>query len=277
MEEKKNIRELAVQYFEGRIRRKDEKLLFEYVGQSEANRTVFRQWEKEWIASSITDSNTTKEWETLQRKIRTQEAIIPMLGISKTRFSVWRKVAAVAAIVLLTVGGTLGVRQLSSSLQPETYFVCETPYGEKSKVVLSDGTVVWLNAGSTLKYSNKFNTDNRRVELNYKGSPIRMSPGESMRLNVETGKFIRTQVNASQSKAWAENRIEFDHITLKELVAKLSRQYDVNIRLESEAVGDKTFRISLRNRETIGEVMTALQEIIPITVERKGKDIYIRE
>ena len=154
MEEKKNIRELAVQYFEGRIRRKDEKLLFEYVGQSEANRTAFRQWEKEWIASSITDSNTTKEWETLQRKIRTQEAIIPMLGISKTRFSVWRKVAAVAAIVLLTVGGTLGVRQLSSSLQPETYFVCETPYGEKSKVVLSDGTVVWLNAGSTLKYSN---------------------------------------------------------------------------------------------------------------------------
>ena len=277
MEEKKNIRELAVQYFEGRIRRKDEKLLFEYVGQSEANRTAFRQWEKEWIASGITDSNTTKEWETLQRKIRTQEAIIPMLGISKTRFSVWRKVAAVAAIVLLTIGGTLGVRQLSSSLQPETYFVCETPYGEKSKVVLSDGTVVWLNAGSTLKYSNKFNTANRRVELNYKGSQIRMSPGESMRLNVETGKFIRTQVNASQSKAWAENRIEFDHITLKELVAKLSRQYDVNIRLESEAVGDKTFRISLRNRETIGEVMTALQEIIPITVERKGKDIYIRE
>ena len=51
MEEKKNIRELAVQYFEGRIRRKDEKLLFEYVGQSEANRTAFRQWEKEWIAS----------------------------------------------------------------------------------------------------------------------------------------------------------------------------------------------------------------------------------
>ena len=86
MEEKKNIRELAVQYFEGRIRRKDEKLLFEYVGQSEANRTAFRQWEKEWIASGITDSNTTKEWETLQRKIRTQEAIIPMLGISKTRF-----------------------------------------------------------------------------------------------------------------------------------------------------------------------------------------------
>ena len=34
MEEKKNIRELAIQYFEGRILHKDEKLLFAYVGQS---------------------------------------------------------------------------------------------------------------------------------------------------------------------------------------------------------------------------------------------------
>ena len=272
--------------------------------------------EKEWIASGISDSGTIGEWEILQRKIRTQEAIIPMLTVSKFRSSVWRQVAAVAAIVILTIGSTIGIWHISSSLKQETYFVCETPYGEKSKVVLSDGTVVWLNAGSTLKYSNKFNTANRKVELNgegyfevtkkegatfivqthgydvvvkgtkfdvsayaddpfisttllegsvelnYKGTPVMMSPGESIRLNVETGKFVRTQVNASQSK---------------ELVAKLSRQYDVNIRLESESIGDKTFRISLRNRETIGEVMTALQEIIPITIERIDKDIYIRE
>ena len=169
MEEKKNIRELAIQYFEGRILRQDEKLLFAYVGQSEENRATFRQWEKEWIASGISDSGTIGEWEILQRKIRTQEAIIPMLTVSKFRSSVWRQVAAVAAIVILTIGGTIGIWQISSSLKPETYFVCETPYGEKSKVVLSDGTVVWLNAGSTLKYSNKFNTANRKVELNGEG------------------------------------------------------------------------------------------------------------
>ena len=102
MEEKKNIRELAVQYFEGRIRRKDEKLLFEYVGQSEANRTAFRQWEKEWIASGITDSNTTKEWETLQRKIRTQEAIIPMLGRRNPRCP--------ATLFLIATGNVLCMR-----------------------------------------------------------------------------------------------------------------------------------------------------------------------
>ncbi len=149
---------------------KDEKLLFEYVGQSEASRTAFRQWEKGMDCFGITDSNTTKEWETLQRKIRTQEAIIPMLGISKNeifrlaesgcccshRTSDCRRNPRCPATLFLIATG-------------KRTFVCETPYGEKSKVVLSDGTVVWLNAGSTLKYSNKFNTDNRRVELNGEG------------------------------------------------------------------------------------------------------------
>ena len=114
MEEKKNIRELAIQYFEGRILRKDENLLFAYVGQSEENRATFRQWEKEWIASGFSDSGTIGEWEILQRKIRTQEAIIPMLTVSKFRSSVWRQVAAVAAIVILTIGGTIGIWQISS-------------------------------------------------------------------------------------------------------------------------------------------------------------------
>lgn len=153
MEEKKNIQELAVQYFEGRILREDEKQLFAYIEQSETNRATFRQWEKQWIASAVSDSQTDAEWKTLQRKIRTQEAIIPMLSVPK--FAVWRKIAAVAAIVIFTIGGTLGIWQWTSSMIPETYFLCETPYGEKSKVILSDGTIVWLNAGSTLKYSNK--------------------------------------------------------------------------------------------------------------------------
>ena len=198
-------------------------------------------------------------------------------------------------------------------------------------MTLADGTVVWLNAGSVLKYSDKFNERNRKVILSgeayfevtkkekakftvqtcgydvvVKGTKfdvsaypedsvvttalmegiveihrgeqrIEMTPGEFVKLDMATGKITRTRNDVKQWKAWSENRIEFEDITLKELVAKLSRQYDVNISLESEQVGAKRFRISLRNRETIGEVMAALQEIIPITVERRGKDIYIRE
>lgn len=328
MEVEKDIRELAIQYFEGRISRMDERTLFHYIERNAVHRMNFRRWEKEWTSAHVSDRATQNEWDSLQRKMRTQEAITSLLPVKS---SVWRRVAAVAAIVILTAGGTLGIWEAVSALQPDTSFTFEAPYGEKSKMVLADGTVVWLNSGSTLQYSNKFNVANRKVvldgeayfevtkqagatfvvqtrgydvvvrgtkfnvsaypddsfvattllegavDLEYNGRQIPMKPGELLRLDVESGKFTRLCVNAAQSRAWAENRIEFDNITLQELVARLSRQYDVNIKLDSEKVGEKRFRISLRNRETICEVMTALQKIIHITVERRGKDIYIRE
>lgn len=114
------------------------------------------------------------------------------------------------------------------------------------------------------------------VELNYKEDQIRMSPGESISLDLATGQLKGKKVNARQAMAWAEDRIEYDDITLGEMVKKLSRQYDVHIQLESEKLGDMKFRVSLRNKETIVDVMDALKEIIPIKVEYKEKDIYIR-
>jgi len=39
------------------------------------------------------------------------------------------------------------------------------PEGQKSMIVLSDGSSVWLNSGSTLKYQNNFNAQVREVEI----------------------------------------------------------------------------------------------------------------
>lgn len=329
MKTETSIHELAIRYFEGDISKVEENLLFSYIEQAEENRLRFRQWEKEWKVTNEGDEQTMREWQQLQRRLRTQEAIMPMLP--RRFFSFWHRVVAVAVIVLLTAGATLGIRNIASLSSTDDYFVFEAPYGEKSKMTLADGTVVWLNAGSVLKYSDKFNEWNRKVilsgeayfEVSKKGKNnftvqtcgydvvvkgtkfnvsayvedsvvttalmegiveihrgeqrIEMLPGEFVKLDMSTGKITRTRNDVLQWKAWSENRIEFEDITLKELVAKLSRQYDVNICLNSEQVGSKRFRISLRNRETIGEVMAALQEIIPIIVERRGKDIYIRE
>ena len=37
------------------------------------------------------------------------------------------------------------------------------------------------------------------------------------------------------------------------------------------------FSISLRNKETIGDVIDALQRISQMTVQRRGKDIYLSD
>ena len=168
MEEKKNIRELAVQYFEGRIRRKDEKLLFEYVGQSEAIARHSDSGKRSGLPRALPIPIPRGVGD-----ITTQNphagSHYPDAGYFENEIFRLAESGCCRSHRTSDYRRNPRVRQLSSSLQPETYFVCETPYGEKSKVVLSDGTVVWLNAGSTLKYSNKFNTANRRVELNGEG------------------------------------------------------------------------------------------------------------
>lgn len=328
MNETKIMQELAFAYFTGRVEMVEEKRLFEFIQKDERNYAQFKEWEKKWLVSNKADLQTGREWERLQCKIRTHEVVNSM--VSKSKYSVWKRVAAIAAMFVLIASSTLGVWKAASLMKPDQCVVFEAPFGEKSKMTFPDGTVVWLNAGSSLKYSSKYNTENRAVELDGEGyfevsksknipfivhtrgydvvvkgtkfnvtaypdesnitttlmegavelqkdkQHIAMVPGESVTLNVSSGRFLCSKVNPVVSKAWSENRIEYDNISLRELTARLSRQYDVKIHLLTEEVGEKRFSISLRNQETIGEVMSALKEIIPIKVERKDTDIYIK-
>jgi len=91
MKTETNIHELAIRYFEGHISKTEEKLLFSYIEQAEENRLRFRQWEKEWKVTNEGDEQTMHEWQRLQRRLRTQEAIMPMLP--RRYFSFWRRVA----------------------------------------------------------------------------------------------------------------------------------------------------------------------------------------
>lgn len=51
------------------------------------------------------------------------------------------------------------------SKKEKAYLTLTTPKGGRFQIVLSDGTTVWLNANSTLKYPAQFEEGERRVEL----------------------------------------------------------------------------------------------------------------
>lgn len=328
MQTEKDPHTLAHRYFEGHIAPEEEKELFAYIRQTDGHFSQFKKWEKTWKQTQIPSEKTRQEWQRLQTRMQRQTAM-HLIGAAP-RLGLWKKAAVIALLIASAATLSIGLKHILSDKPQETYFTSEAPYGEKSRVALPDGTTIWLNAGSRLTYSSRYNAPHRNVTLDgegyfevvkqagapftvrtaayaivvkgtkfnvsayaedtyiattllegavvldYKGKEIPLHPGESMRLDLPSGRFKRTKINARQSKAWAENRIEFDHIPLQELLAKLSRQYNVPIHLERKEAGEKTLCISLRNRETIGEVMTALQQIIPLQIERKGKDIYIR-
>ncbi|KDN54234.1 FecR family protein [Flavobacterium seoulense] len=72
---------------------------------------------------------------------------------------------AIAASIALLIGLGIFKKSFSSANNPEKILVCQTLVREMKNITLSDGTVVHLNANSTLKIPEKFATNNRKVSL----------------------------------------------------------------------------------------------------------------
>lgn len=66
--------------------------------------------------------------------------------------------------VIKTTDSSLQYRA-TDKLQPLTYNVLETPGKSEFMIILADGTKVWLNAGSKIRYPVTFVANERRVEL----------------------------------------------------------------------------------------------------------------
>ncbi|WP_423130085.1 FecR family protein [Gaoshiqia sp. Z1-71] len=102
--------------------------------------------------------NTEKDWNKLMRKIDPRRRIRLLL----------HKSARIAALFIFAfLLGYLTVQLKSKEKQNLTagYIVTEVPYGNKSVVTLLDGSRVWINAGSKIRYPIDFNEKTRMVAL----------------------------------------------------------------------------------------------------------------
>ncbi len=98
----------------------------------------------------------------LMRRIHQEEQHKPRTLFIPT----WLKVAA---IVLVTAGLTwlamFYYQQQAGAIDSMAYNEIIVPIGEKSQVILSDGTQVWINSGSHFKYPTQFSIQSREVLL----------------------------------------------------------------------------------------------------------------
>jgi transmembrane sensor len=102
--------------------------------------------------------------EEMKRKVydKIKETIVPKKVSRKIRF--WRYGFAASLALMLVSGVGLFVKK--SPLPSEmAYIEAQTPFGIRSKLSLPDGTTVYLNSGSYLKYPSVFSGKQRLVIL----------------------------------------------------------------------------------------------------------------
>ena len=73
--------------------------------------------------------------------------------------------AALCGIIVFFLAKNHVVSQPAASLPEKILSEVSTRYGSKTKLVLPDSSVVWLNAGSRLTYNEQFGTTNRNTTL----------------------------------------------------------------------------------------------------------------
>jgi transmembrane sensor len=144
----------------------DEKELeqaFTWVHSSHANLEYYKLIRDAWISAGIISSKSNfdcdKAWHRVARRT----------GMRKLNFtsmySGWQKTAAVFIIALII--GAIGYKVIfdRNFLLSEREFLVQVPYGAKTYMVLPDSSKVWLNAGSTLRYSSHYDVTGRTVYL----------------------------------------------------------------------------------------------------------------
>ncbi|HEY8968310.1 MAG TPA: FecR domain-containing protein [Puia sp.] len=115
-------------------------------------------------ASAPSAEKITAAWNSLRNKISVQRPPARLSGsVRRVRYMV-RYASAAAAILILTVGGTWLWSSLHVKATPQKNIV-STKNGSKSKIELPDGTQVWLNVGSRIKYDENYGKDSRELTL----------------------------------------------------------------------------------------------------------------
>ena len=170
-EENKHIDELIANYLTEGLDKNALDELKTWIAASAENQQYFICQREIWFsavsreAASVYDKD--RAFENFRNRVESQKEIQSTSRRGFSLSALWRYAAVVA--IIIAVGcisywqGEVNVKDTFADIS------VEAPLGSKTKLYLPDGTLVWLNAGSRMTYSQGFGVDNRKVELEGEG------------------------------------------------------------------------------------------------------------
>lgn len=162
MESQANIDELIIRYLSQEVNQEDRARLGDWLEADPQHLLYFQQMSNTWYAANPPFSPESIDIEKAHTKFLRQTKA-NLSGFSLF-LKYWQRAAAILLLPLLVFFSYLFIDNKSQPI-PESFQEVTTPYGTQSKLNLPDGSVVWLNGGSTLRYPLFFEKGKRNVQL----------------------------------------------------------------------------------------------------------------
>jgi len=142
--------------------------LSQHLSASPDNLDLVKQIDAYWELPVLASASTTEDeiataWNSVQDKISDHGSSVELPGrVNKVRRMV-KYVGAIAAVFITAVAiWRWNVSPVIASPQKN---IVSTKNGSRSKIELPDGTQVWLNVGSRIKYDENYGKENRELTL----------------------------------------------------------------------------------------------------------------
>lgn len=161
--EYKYIDELVITYLSEGLEKEDLDKLLSWVEESSEHKEYFMQRREVWFSMVSADDKKRFDYE------KAFELFLSKISQKEEKRTIplqkrWLQYAAVAVLFIAMAVSMyhLGNGQLKNRFED---IIVEAPLGSKTKLYLPDGSLVWLNAGSKIVYSQGFGVNTRVVDL----------------------------------------------------------------------------------------------------------------
>ena len=201
------------------------------------------------------------------------------------------RVAAILIPVIFLVGLYLQINSRVDLFGTTEYEEIRVAKGERIQMMFQDGTRVYINSDSWLKYPKKFGLGKREVFLvgeayfvvakNKKRPFIVNLNGPSVHVLIynkesELCRIIKND-HSKQVSMWKDNVISFKDTPLTEVVKVLNRWYNVNFKIEDEQASKYVYTLTSDNT-ILEKVLQDLEKIAPVKFEydEVRKEVTVR-
>ncbi|MDR3261863.1 MAG: hypothetical protein LBT78_08520 [Tannerella sp.] len=153
------INELLAGYFSGNLTAEQISEVKNWSSASPENKRYLLSVREIWFSSLAADTSRYDSEKACEKFLIRKTNIDKTTQRPRVKKLVWQVAAAVAALFIISyISFKQGNRHFENALAE---IIIEAPWGSKTKTFLPDGTLVWLNAGSKITYSQGFGIKER--------------------------------------------------------------------------------------------------------------------